>query len=343
MTGEPTVADAGERELVARIQAKAPPAPAWVRVGIGDDAAVMEPPRRLLEVVTTDALLEHVHFERALVGAGDVGFKALAVNLSDLAAMGALPRAATLSLALPDALPLADFDALVEGLTGLALEQAVALVGGNITRSPGPLVVDVTAFGTVHPRRVLTRGGARPGDGLYVSGLVGGAAAGLAWLRRGAAASGQASPDEPVAAAIACHRRPNPRVRLGVLVGRNRAASACVDLSDGFADAVRQLAASSRAGAVVDAEAVPLHAGTAGAWPDQADPLACALGGGEDYELLFAVPRRARRAFEAIARRPGLPPVSRVGEVVAGRDVVLRRGGREEPMPTGFVHFASVG
>ena len=343
MTGEPTVADAGERELVARIRAKAPPAPAWVRVGIGDDAAVMEPPRRLLEVVTTDALVEHVHFERAFVGAGDVGFKALAVNLSDLAAMGALPRAATLSLALPGALLLAEFDALVEGLTRLAFEQAVALVGGNITRSPGPLVADVTAFGVVHPRRVLTRGGARPGDGLYVSGLIGGAAAGLAWLRRRTGGGGHQDPDEPVASAIACYRRPDPRVRLGVLVGRNRAASACVDLSDGFGDAVRQLAASSGAGAIVDAEAVPLHAGTAGAWPDQADTLACALGGGEDYELLFSVPRRTRRAFEAIARRPGLPPVSRVGEVVAGPDVVLRRGGREEPMPAGFVHFASAG
>ena len=145
---------------------------------MGDDAAVVEPARNRAEVITTDALVEGVHFDRAYVPASAIGHKALAVNLSDLAAMGAEGRAALLSLVLPGAMRVAEFDALLDGWFALAGRYAVTLVGGNISRSPGPLVVDVTAIGTVKPRRVLTRSGARPGDGIYVSGSVGAACAG---------------------------------------------------------------------------------------------------------------------------------------------------------------------
>ena len=174
------VADVGERALIERIRRRIPPAPAFVIVGIGDDAAVVEPERNLLEVLTTDCQVEGVHFDQTFVGAADIGHKALAVNLSDLAAMGAAPRVALLSLVLPPALPVASVDALVDGMTALAARARISIVGGNIARSPGPLVVDVTATGSVHSRRVLTRGGARAGDDLYVTGSLGGAALGLA-------------------------------------------------------------------------------------------------------------------------------------------------------------------
>ena len=179
-----TVGELGEHALIERIRARIPPTPSFVVVGIGDDAAVMEPERNALEVITTDGQVEGVHFDQTFVAAADIGHKALAVNLSDLAAMGAAPRVALLSLVLPPAWPVANVDALLDGMIALAGRARIAIVGGNIARSPGPLIVDVTVTGSVHRRRVLTRAGARAGDELYVTGTLGGSAAGLRTLRR---------------------------------------------------------------------------------------------------------------------------------------------------------------
>ena len=178
-----TVACLSERELVARIRQRLAPAPDWLLVGIGDDAAVVEPPRNRVEVLSVDAIVEGIHFDRAFVPPEAIGHRALAVNLSDLAAMGAAPRLALLSMALPAALTIADFDAIAAGFAALAAQHSLHLVGGNLTRSPGPLMIDVTVVGTVKRRQALTRAGARPGDDLYVSGTIGAAAAGLSLLR----------------------------------------------------------------------------------------------------------------------------------------------------------------
>ena len=156
-----TVADLGEHALIARIGAVVPPAPASVVVGIGDDAAVVEPERGTLTVATTDALVEGVHFDPAFCSPADAGHKALAVNLSDLAAMGAMPCHALLSLALPAACPVSDVDAMLQSLLALAARHRTALIGGNIAASPGPLVIGLTAMGSVARRRILTRAGAR--------------------------------------------------------------------------------------------------------------------------------------------------------------------------------------
>src|SRR3954463_12822246 len=138
-----TLSELTERELVARIQQRLPPAPPWLLVGIGDDAAVVEPERNRAEVLTVDAIVDGIHFDRAFVPPAAIGHRALAVNLSDLAAMGAAPRLALLSFALPPTLPLADFDAMIEGLTTLAARHRMHVAGDNLTRSPGPLVLDV--------------------------------------------------------------------------------------------------------------------------------------------------------------------------------------------------------
>ena len=230
-----------------------------ILVGIGDDAAVADPERGTLDVITADALVEGVHFELAFARPGDLGFKALAISLSDLAAMGATPRMAVLSLALPGPMRAADVETLLDALLELAAHYKVALVGGNLTRSPGPLIIDLTAIGSVRRRRVLTRAGARPGDELHVSGTVGAAAAGLECLRI-AGRSGHDGGLERIPM-VECRRRflrPVPRVRLGTLIGRNRAASACIDSSDGLAEAVRQLAVASGVGAIIAAAAVPV-------------------------------------------------------------------------------------
>jgi thiamine-monophosphate kinase len=337
-----TVAEIGEHALIERIRTRVPRPPASVIVGIGDDAAVVEPERNALEVLTTDGLVEGVHFDQAFADPADIGHKALAVNLSDLAAMGASPRLAMLSLLLPPSWPVASVDALVDSLLALAARFRVALVGGNISRSPGPLVVDVTATGAVHRRRVLTRGGARPGDELFVTGSVGGAAAGLDMLRRASAGRATAVQSlEPDAADCARrYLRPEPRVRFGILLGRNRAARACVDLSDGLADGVRQIACASRLGAIIDADAVPV-APAARRWFEGRglSPIDAALRGGEDYELLFAVASKGRSRLGAIQRLMKDVAVTRIGRLTADPALVLNRSGQVDSLPDGFTHF----
>ena len=330
--------------------------------GIGDDAAVVEPAGGALDVVTTDTLVEGVHFDRSFVSAPDIGHRTLAVNLSDLAAMGASPRVAVLSLVLPRTLPVADLDGIVEGLLDLAADHRVALVGGNVTRTHGPLVLGVTAIGAVRRRRVLTRAGGRPGDELWVTGAVGAAAAGLAALRRGptaepvsdprrttsptSAASAQQGPaadpasDPDLDDCIRRYRRPEPRVRIGTLLGRNRVARAGLDLSDGLADGLRQLARASGVGMEVDAAAIPVHAGARRCFARSGgDPVDAALRGGDDYELLIAVPRRQRRALRMLARLFRGVPVTRIGELTKAPQLVLRTAGGSRPMPEGYEHF----
>ena len=191
-----TVADLTEAELIARIRERLPPAPAWLVVGIGDDAAVVEPERNRLEVLSVDALVEGVHFDRACTPPDAIGHRALGVNLSDLAAMGAAPRLELLSLALPPALPIADFDRMIAGLTALAARHHLHVSGGNLARSPGPLMIDVTVVGTVKRRQALLRSGARSGDELWVTGTIGAAAAGLEMLQAAAKSSTTEVTDE---------------------------------------------------------------------------------------------------------------------------------------------------
>jgi thiamine-monophosphate kinase len=332
--GPSTPLGSGERALIDTIRARVPPPPSWLTVGIGDDAAVAAPERGALEILTTDALVESVHFDRRLSSPADIGWKALAVNLSDIAAMGGTPRLALLSLGIPEEIGAADIDELVGGFLALAAESGVTLAGGNVTRSPGPLIVDVTVTGYTRPRRVLTRAGGRPGDELYVTGTIGGAAAGLAWWQQ------RGAPIEGMDSCVARHRRPEPRVRIGALLGRNRAASACMDLSDGLADAVRQIAGASGTGAEVDAALLPVPP-AAREWfvRTAADPAAAAAAGGDDYELLFAVPRRSRGRLATVVRQSRGVPITRIGELTRDPGVVLRRGGASEPLPSGFVHF----
>lgn len=303
-------------------------------VGPGDDAAVLAPVRNERLVVTTDAVVEGVHFSRASFAPADIGHKALAVNLSDLAAMAATPRWALLSLLLPGDWPVADVEGLMDGLTALAVRYEVSVVGGNITRTTGPLVVDVTAGGSVASRRWLTRNGAVAGDEIWVSGTIGAATAGWEMLTD----SRSPIPDPRCATR---QRRPEPRVRLGVAMGRGRAARAAMDLSDGLADAVRQVAAASGCGARIDAAALPIEPGARAWWQARgADPIAAAIVGGEDYEILFAVPKKGGGRLRNVRRHVADPVLTRIGVLTkdAGA-LVVERDGREEPLPEGFEHF----
>ncbi|HKB12268.1 MAG TPA: thiamine-phosphate kinase [Vicinamibacterales bacterium] len=354
-----TVSELSERELVARIQQRLPAAPAWLLVGIGDDAAVVEPERNRVEVLTVDALVEGIHFDRAFTPPDAIGHRALAVNLSDLAAMGAAPRLALLSMALPASLAIADFDAIADGFAALALAHRVHVAGGNLTRSPGPLMIDVTVAGTVKRRQALTRNAARAGDGIYVSGTLGAAVAGRAVLSRKSQvnsptndSTGDSTDDLRLATDDSRDARatrdalaraflwPQPRVRLGVHLARNRAASACIDLSDGLADGLHRIADASGVGVAVDAEALPIAPAARALFESAGDdPVVRAMIGGDDYELLFTVRPRTRRRLQAAVQRGGIA-ITRIGECTSDRAVVLRRGGSVAPVPAGYTHFA---
>jgi thiamine-monophosphate kinase len=364
-----TVGDLTERDLIDRIHQRLPPRPPWMLVGIGDDAAVVEPERNRVEVFTVDALVEGIHFDRAFTPPDAIGHRALAANLSDLAAMGSAPRLALLSFALPPALPLEDFDGIAGAIATLAARHGLHVAGGNLTRSPGPLVIDITVVGTVKRRQALTRSGARAGDEIYVSGTIGAAAAGLQMLRsqlattevtgnteeqtdrqldrrRGQQDSSSVSSVSSVVesglvveSCIEKYLRPEPRIRLGLLLSRNRAASACMDLSDGLADAVRQVAAASGVGAELDAEAIPVDAG-ARAWfaGRGGDAVMDAISGGDDYELLAAVRPRTRSRLASTAQNGGTP-LTRIGVFTENTALVVRRATGSVALPAGYGHF----
>ena len=340
----PTVSDLGERALIQRITARLKPAD-WIVIGPGDDAAAIEPVRGQLDVLTTDAQVEGVHFDRRFMPAGAIGHRALAVNLSDVAAMGARPRAALLSLILPDTLDVDVVDGILDGMLRLADAHHVAVIGGNISRSPGPLIVDVTAIGAAGRRRILTRGGARPGDGVYVTGTIGDGGVGLEMLRAQADLKVRlyepsVEADLQVGLPVQRFLYPEPRVRAGTLLAKNRAATACMDLSDGLADGVSQIAEASHSGITLEGDALPIT-GDIRHWHEGQgrDVVDAAIASGDDYELLFTVRPAHQGRLRGVQRLLGGLPITKIGVVTKEPELVVRYSGRSRPLPGGFDHF----
>ncbi len=292
---------AGEFDLIARIRARVETR-ADVVLGIGDDAALLAPPPGRQLVVTADTLNDGVHFPRGTSPA-DVGWKALAVNLSDLASMGAEPAWCTLSLSLPQSDP-AWIEGFLDGFLDLAGQHGIALVGGDTTR--GPLSIAVTAMGLVESGRALRRDGARVGDEVWVTGTLGDAAGGLALLDR-----------EAVPALRAPLDRPTPRVAAGrALVG---IATACVDVSDGLLADLGHVCVRSHVAAHIDVDALPASAALREAF-GEADRIALQASGGDDYELCFTAPADAGADIGAVSAQLGLR-FTRIGRIVAGEGV----------------------
>ncbi len=312
---------AGEFDLIARfLRAFKPPPPPQ---GPGDDCAVVSVPRGQELCVTTDAVLQDVHFKLPAFSFEDVGHKALAVNLSDLAAMGAAPRWFLCALGLPAKTSAAQVEALARGMAPLAKAHGLALIGGNITRA-AQLGVTLTVAGEVPTGRALRRSGGRPGDVLYVSGTLGDAKKG----------TGSSSPKSSLSPFLQRQRRPQPRVRLGLL--SRRYARAAIDLSDGLAQDLGHLCQASGVGAVLDAGSVPVSGALAAA--EGAAAWQWAVAGGEDYELLLAVPPMRCGRFERACAAAG-EQVTRVGVLTAKRAVRLVRDGADVRLPRGFDHF----
>ncbi len=300
----PSIRTIGERGVISRIRRRAGRSPS-VPVGIGDDAAVIRTARGERLLFASDMLVEGVHFRRKDTPPDWIGWKALAVNVSDIAAMGGQPRWAVVSLGVPPQTPLAFTDGLSRGLLRCARRYGVALVGGDTVRAP-QVVIDVAILGEPGPRGPVLRQGAGPGDALFVTGRLG-----------GSLASGR-------------HARVTPRVREAQALVRAVPVRAMIDLSDGLAADLGQLSRASRVALRVEAARIPRQRGAT---------LAQALFDGEDFELLFAV---AARDAARVPRRLGACAVTRIGRVLrrgAGVELIDARGRCARLAPRGFSHF----
>jgi thiamine-monophosphate kinase len=308
-------------------------------LGIGDDAALLQPPPGTEVVATMDALVEEVHFRRDWSPPQDLGWKALAVNLSDLGAMGARPLGALISLAVPPEVEVRWIDRLYEGLADCAAEYGCPLVGGDTVRSPRHVAISVTALGTVLAGRAVRRSGARLGDRVCVTGVLGDSGAGLALLERGETGRGTDN-----RAVLEWHRRPRPPAEAGAVLAERGLATAMMDLSDGLAADLRRLARASGVGARIEEQRLPISdAARQAAEHLGVDAVRWALHGGEDYQLLFTV---APERFADVP--PALGPLgvtaTVIGEITRRGILLAGNGGKARPLrPEGFSHFGVSG
>jgi thiamine-monophosphate kinase len=347
---DPTVGQTGEKALVRHLRSRIPAGPSVV-VGPGDDAAAVETTG--LTLITTDVMVEGVHFVGDWTPPRLVGRKALTVNLSDIAAMAGLPRYATVSLCLPPTTPLSFVDGLYDGLLERAAETGVSLVGGNVSVSAASIMVDVTLIGQADPDRMLRRNGAQPGDFVVVTGHLGAAAAGLRLLRQGGRLDSEGAllatgvwTGSAAAAVTHCLRAqldPNPPLAFARALAEHDIVHAAIDVSDGLTGDLREICDESDVSAWIDAEQVPvdplalsLERARGG------DAFSLALHGGEDYQLLLAVPPERIDALRDVAVIWDIP-VTVVGEFASGPPaLLLKNKGTLLPLvPQSYDHFAA--
>ena len=333
----------GELGLIRRLREEAERSPAaGVTVGIGDDTAVLAVSPGAALLATTDLVIEDVHFRRAWATPEDIGWKAVAVNLSDIAAMGGTPRWALVALAVPADTDVAEIEACYRGMRAAAAPYGVAIVGGDTSQSPRGWFVDVTLLGE-HGGAPRRRSGARAGDAIAVTGSLGRAAAGLAVLEMGADAARRAGLAEAAIEEVTrAHLRPRARVAEGRWLGDAPAVRAMMDCSDGLATDLGHVCRESRVGARIRVDRLPGAAGAeAAARALGRDPLTWAASGGEDYELLVTCdPAEADRLARELQRSTGTP-LTVIGEVEAGPAEIRWLGldGRSVAPGAGFEHF----
>ena len=311
---------ARELQLIQRIRRAAARSSSKAVLGIGDDCAILDLPRGHQVLVTTDFTLEDIHFRRAWHPADSVGHRCLARGLSDIAAMGGIPRAAFLSLALPADLPQRWVDEFMAGFLKLARRYSVTLAGGDTAQSPTGVLADIIVIGAIPTGKAVLRSGARAGDIIYVTGNLGASVATLQELRSGK----KLRPSSHLR-----HFYPEPRIAIGKYLREKKLASAMIDTSDGLSTDLRHICDESEVGAVIDSAALPSVKGD--------DGLQFALHGGEDYELLFTAPPNKR-----IPRMIAGTPIARIGEITRARQIKLQSpDGESHPLQAGgWQHFA---
>jgi thiamine-monophosphate kinase len=323
-----------ENRIVRLLQAQYPTADFSLKKGIGDDAAVILPPgAREYWLVTSDMLLEDIDFHRLWTTPRELGRKSIAVNLSDLAAMGAPPRFYTVSLALPQGISERWILEFYAGLAELGGKKGACLIGGDLSSSKSGTLISITAFGESLRRRVLYRAGGKPGDILFVTGVLGISGAGLKILQSGCIRPRSAFQKK----AVQAHRDPEPRCAAGLWLAQSGLVHCMMDLSDGLSADLPRMCEESGVGAEIDVSRIPVFTESS-LW--NFDPLDLALNGGEDYELLFAVPR-AKAAMLGKKYPDDLPRITRIGEMTSGEAIWLHDSGsnRRRLPKGGFDHF----
>ena len=318
--------------------------------GIGDDAAVFKSLAGSDVVISTDLLVEEIDFRRDTTRPELLGHKALAVSLSDIAAMGARPRWALLSIGVPEAVWNSEFlDGFYAGFFQLAARYGVTLIGGDVSRTPDKIIIDSILIGETPKGGSVFRSGAQPGDQIFVTGFLGDAAAGLRLIERGARLhypptnepSSEPKADDPrrLDYLLLRHLQPEPRVGWGLLLGEQQLATAMIDISDGLSSDINHLCGESNVGALIDAAAIPIDPLVTELSGRRAlDPLMLALHGGEDFELLFTV--NPENVTKLPKRVDGIS-LTRIGEIQeASAGVQISEGSRTWKLePGGWEHF----
>jgi thiamine-monophosphate kinase len=302
----------GEFGLIERVR-RATPKSRGVLLGIGDDAAWVGS-KSGTSLVTSDILIEGVHFDLKWTSLFDLGYKTLAVNLSDIAAMGGIPAYLILGLGIPAEFSSKQIDDFYRGIRSLAAKSGVALVGGD-TSIAGALYISACVIGHA-PFRPITRGGAKQGDDIYVTGTLGDSALALSLLRNKAGESKQ----RPVKYLLSRHHQPAPRLTAGALLARERLATAMIDVSDGLLQDLSHICKASRIGAVVWEDKLPLSGAYRALMGSHGTQHA--LSGGEDYELLFCARERDRSRIEKLPKRAGVA-ITRIGACVPRRRGII--------------------
>lgn len=307
-----------------------------VPVGVGDDAAAIVPSPGKYLLLSTDTLIEGNHFNLSWSSFSDVGYKAVAVNLSDIAAMGGTPLYFLISLGITEKQSLSDIDRLYQGIKKGSREAGIHLLGGNTCSTRGAFFVSLTILGEVPAGRQVTRRGAEVGDRLYVTGTLGDSAAGLILLQRGDQRR------QGVGVLVKRHLTPMARFKEGHLLSILQLPSAMIDISDSLAADVGHLMEQSDVGVVLDLWKIPLSPALCrfARWT-QCDPLQVALYGGEDYELLFSVPPEKINALERLIAKKTIRahPIGSVVEKKKGLTGILPSGAVQKIRPVGYDHF----
>ncbi len=326
------LSEIGEFGFIERVTRQVIFRPEGVIQAVGDDASVFEPRTGMVLLITTDMLVEGVHFTLETTSFRLLGRKSLAVNLSDMAAMGAEPLDAYVCLAVPQRLTLENLEDLYEGLREMGQKHRVNILGGDTTRSHGPLVISIALTGCAKKDLVVFRSGAKPGDLIYVTGTLGDAGAGLDLLLRGSAWS-----EEKGSPLVRAHLDPRPHVCEGRFLAERGFPTAMMDLSDGLASDLRHICKRSGVGALVKEEAIPLSKDLRQyALELGLNPVSLALAGGEDYCLVLTVPAAKAAEMESAFEERFHRPIWRIGEATEDpRILLLNRQGLISAFPQG--------
>jgi len=329
----------GEFGLIERIRRSFAKNTFQAPIGIGDDAAALLCSRGSLLLSTTDMLIEGVHFDLDTTDLFSLGWKSAAVNVSDIAAMGGSPRFGLVALGLPPGITVEQVEEFYRGFGRLAGMHGMVLVGGDTCASRSGLIISVTVLGEAKRKEIVVRSGARPGDLVFVTGKLGDSAAGLELLNQGAGVRGQGSGGKSQGARrlIEHHLRPVPRVVWGRKIAQAGVASAMIDVSDGLSSDLGHICDESGVGAEIAAERIPLSRELTAMRGLSRPPLAYALSGGEDYELLFTLPSAKRNKLRSLRI-----PAQSIGVITKGPErVLIDAQGRRTPLtPSGYDHFA---